>query len=164
MIIFSLTVFFSVKISSFSYFFPPWCLLSWSVQAGTADSAVPYSAVAVTTAQSLEQSPAWPPSSLSATYFPGLGPALSSVTNNFIVTIFRDLTLAGCTILQRNHTYSMEQSPSWEANWFSASQEIQHFRESEGSLPHLQEPATCPSSWAKLILSMLPHLISWRPI
>jgi len=54
MIIFSLTVFLSVKVS----FFPPLCLLSWSVQAGTADSAVPYSAVAVTTAQSLEQSPA----------------------------------------------------------------------------------------------------------
>jgi len=38
----------------------------------------------------------------------------------------------------------MKQSPSWEANWFSASQEIPpHFMESEGSLPHSQEPATC---------------------
>ena len=37
-------------------------------------------------------------------------------------------------------TYSMEQSPSWEANRFAAS----HFLEPEGSLPHSQVPATCP--------------------
>ena len=42
-------------------------------------------------------------------------------------------------------TYSLEQSPSREANRFSASQEIPpHFMESEGSLPHSQFPATCP--------------------
>jgi hypothetical protein len=41
--------------------------------------------------------------------------------------------------------YSMEQSPSWEANGFSGSQEIfPHFMEPVGSLPHLQVPATCP--------------------
>ena len=41
-------------------------------------------------------------------------------------------------------TYSMEQSP-WEANRFSASQEISRiFMEPEGSLPHLQVSATCP--------------------
>jgi len=35
-------------------------------------------------------------------------------------------------------TYSVEQSPSWEANWFSASQEIPtHFTEPEGPLPVL---------------------------
>ena len=33
----------------------------------------------------------------------------------------------------------MEQSPSWEANRFSA-----NFMEPEGSLPHSQVPATCP--------------------
>jgi len=39
----------------------------------------------------------------------------------------------------------MEQSTSWEANWFSASQEIQRILwEPEGSLPHSQVPATCP--------------------
>ena len=38
----------------------------------------------------------------------------------------------------------MEQSPSWEANWFSASQEIPRIcMESEGSLPHSQVPTTC---------------------
>jgi len=42
-------------------------------------------------------------------------------------------------------TYSMQQSPSWEANQFSASQEIPpYFMEPESSLPHSQVPATCP--------------------
>jgi hypothetical protein len=39
-------------------------------------------------------------------------------------------------------TYSMEQSPSWEADRFSASQDIPpHIMEPEGSLPRVQEPA-----------------------
>jgi len=39
----------------------------------------------------------------------------------------------------------MVQSPSWEDNWFAASQEILHiFMEPEGSLPHSQATATCP--------------------
>jgi len=39
----------------------------------------------------------------------------------------------------------MVQSPSWEANWFAASQEIPRiFVEPEGSLPHSQASATCP--------------------
>jgi len=38
----------------------------------------------------------------------------------------------------------MVQSPSWEANWFAASQEISpHFTEPEDSLPHSQASATC---------------------
>ena len=42
-------------------------------------------------------------------------------------------------------TYSMVQSPSWEANWFPASQEIPRiFMEPEGSSPHSQASATCP--------------------
>ena len=42
-------------------------------------------------------------------------------------------------------TYSMVQSPSWEANWFAASQEIPRiFMEPKGSLPHSQASATCP--------------------
>ena len=42
-------------------------------------------------------------------------------------------------------TYSMEQSPSWEAKWFAASQEIPRiFLELEGSSPHPQASATCP--------------------
>ena len=39
----------------------------------------------------------------------------------------------------------MVQSPSWEAKWFAASQDIPRIcMESEGSLPHSQESATCP--------------------
>ena len=39
----------------------------------------------------------------------------------------------------------MVQSPSWEANWFAASQEIPRiFMEPEVSLPHSQVPAACP--------------------
>ena len=39
----------------------------------------------------------------------------------------------------------MVQSPSWEANWFAASQEFPRiFMEPEGSLPHSQASATCP--------------------
>ena len=39
----------------------------------------------------------------------------------------------------------MVQSPSWEANWFAASQEITRiFMEPEGSLLHSQASATCP--------------------
>ena len=41
-------------------------------------------------------------------------------------------------------TYSMEQSPSWEANWFCLSRNSPQFMEPEGSLPHSQVPATCP--------------------
>ena len=42
----------------------------------------------------------------------------------------------------------MQQSPSWNTNRFSASQEINfsHFTEPEDSLPHSQQPATCPYS------------------
>ena len=40
--------------------------------------------------------------------------------------------------------YSMEQSPSWETNWFAASQEIPRiFMELKGSSPHSQASATC---------------------
>ena len=42
-------------------------------------------------------------------------------------------------------TNAMEQSPSWEANRFSASQEILLILwNPESSSPHLQVPATCP--------------------
>jgi hypothetical protein len=42
-------------------------------------------------------------------------------------------------------THSMQQSPSWEANSFSASQEISlQFMEPEGPSPYPQVPATFP--------------------
>jgi hypothetical protein len=47
-------------------------------------------------------------------------------------------------ILCRNLlSHSMEQSPSWEANWSAASQEIPAFQEPEGSSPHSQAYANC---------------------
>ena len=53
-------------------------------------------------------------------------------------------------------TYSMQQSPSWEVNRFSANQEISpHFMVPEGSLPHSQVPTIWRSI---LILSSHLHL------
>ena len=50
-----------------------------------------------------------------------------------------------CAPCSRILSYSMKQSPSWEANRFSANQEIPpHFMEPGGPLPHSQVPATCP--------------------
>ena len=61
-------------------------------------------------------------------------------------------------------TYSMVQGPSWEANWFAASQEIPrisrnpkvHYRTHKRSHPSL--------SWASPIQSIYPHPTSWRSI
>ena len=61
-------------------------------------------------------------------------------------------------------TYSMEQSPFWEANWFSASQEIPrilwnlkvHYRSHKYHYLSL--------SWASSIQSIPPHPTSWRSI
>jgi len=68
-------------------------------------------------------------------------------------------------------TYAMEQSPSKEANMFSASQEIPRILwNPEGSLPHSQVPATCPyheparsspyptSHWLRSILILSANL------
>jgi len=62
-------------------------------------------------------------------------------------------------------TYSIEQSRSWEANRFSASQEIPpHFMEPEGSLPHSQAPDTCPYPEPARSNPFPPHRTSWRSI
>ena len=61
-------------------------------------------------------------------------------------------------------TYSMKQSPSWEANRFTTSQEIPpcygtcRFITAFSSVRHLS------LSWASLIQSISPHLTSWRYI
>jgi len=47
------------------------------------------------------------------------------VQNNLYVTEFIKLTASvRKLLLLLLHTYFMVQSPSWEANWFAASQEI----------------------------------------
>ena len=57
-----------------------------------------------------------------------------------------------------NNPYAMEQSPSRKANRFKASQEIPHiFMEPEGSLPHSQVPATCPTP-EPYQFSLYPHI------
>jgi len=61
--------------------------------------------------------------------------------------------------------YSVEQSPSWEANQFSASQEVPPpFVEPEGSLPHSQVPATCPYPEPAQSSLYPPHPTSWSSI
>ena len=56
----------------------------------------------------------------------------------------------------------MVQNPSWEANWFAASQEIPRiFMEPEGSLLHSQASATCPCPGPA---QSNPHPTSWRSI
>jgi len=62
-------------------------------------------------------------------------------------------------------TCSMEQNPSWEANRYSASQEIPpHFMEPEVLLLHSQVPATCPYPEPAPSSKHPPHSNSWRPI
>ena len=56
----------------------------------------------------------------------------------------------------------MVQSPSWESNWFAASQEIPRiFMQPEDSLPHSQASANCPYPGPA---QSSPHPTSWRSI
>ena len=49
------------------------------------------------------------------------------------------------TYLLLTYLITPRSSLSWEANWFSARQEIPpHFMEPNSSLPHSQVPTTCP--------------------
>jgi len=65
-------------------------------------------------------------------------------------------------------TYSIQQSPSWEANRFSASQEIPRILGNKGSLPHSQVPATClypePVRSSPYPHTLLPEDPSYPPI
>ena len=61
-------------------------------------------------------------------------------------------------------TYSMVQSPSWEANWFAASQEI--LRISRNPKVHYRTHKRPPpvSILASPIQSIYPHPTSWRSV
>jgi len=59
-------------------------------------------------------------------------------------------------------TYSVEQSPSCEANRFSASQEIPPILWNPKLHYHSQVPATCPYSEPARSISIPPHPTSWR--
>jgi hypothetical protein len=62
-----------------------------------------------------------------------------------VITVNLLLTYLLTYLLTHSLTHSMEQSPSWETNRFSVSQEIwPHFMEPQVSLPHSQVSTTCP--------------------
>ena len=68
-------------------------------------------------------------------------------------------------LLTHLFTYSVEHSPSWESNRFSASQEIPRiFFEPERSLPQFTCVRHLSLSWASSIQSISPHHTSWRAI
>ena len=61
-------------------------------------------------------------------------------------------------------TYSMVHSPSWEANWFAASQEIPRFHETRRFITALTNVRHLFLSWARPIQSIYPHPTSWRSL
>ena len=65
--------------------------------------------------------------------------------------------------LNETMTFCMQNSPSWAANSSSVSQLIPstHFMQTEGLLPHLQEPTTRPY-WATRIQSRALLLYFWK--
>ena len=58
----------------------------------------------------------------------------------------------------------MVQSPSWEANWFPASQEIPTFHGTWKFITALTSVRHLSLSWASPIQSIYPHPTSWRSI
>ena len=58
----------------------------------------------------------------------------------------------------------MQQSPSWEANWFSASQEIPLFYVTWRFIIEFTSTRHLPLPWASSIQPMPPHPTSWRSI
>ena len=58
----------------------------------------------------------------------------------------------------------MVQSPSWEANWFAASQEIPAFHGTQRFITALTSVRHQSLSWANPIQSIYPHITSWRSI
>jgi hypothetical protein len=61
-------------------------------------------------------------------------------------------------------TYSMEQSPSWEANRFLASQEIPAFYGTQSFITAFTSARHLSLSWVRSIQSLPPHATSWRSI
>ena len=61
-------------------------------------------------------------------------------------------------------THSTVQSPSWEANWFAASQEIPHISQNLKFITALTSVRHLYLFWASPIQSIHPHPTSWRSI
>ena len=62
------------------------------------------------------------------------------------------------------YIYSMVQNPSWEANWFAASQEIPRISRNPKVHYRTHKPPPPVLSWASPIQSIYPHPTSWRSI
>ena len=58
----------------------------------------------------------------------------------------------------------MVQSPSWEANWFAASQEIPRISRNPKFHYRNQSVRHLSLSWASPIQSIYPHTTSWRSV
>ena len=61
-------------------------------------------------------------------------------------------------------TYCMVQNPSWEANWFAASQKFPSFHGTRRFITALTSVCHLSLSWASPIQSTYPHPSSWRSI
>ena len=61
-------------------------------------------------------------------------------------------------------TYSTVQSPSWEADWFAASQEIPAFHGTQRFITALTSVRHLSLSWDSPIQSIYPHPTSWRSV
>ena len=61
-------------------------------------------------------------------------------------------------------TYCMVQSPSWDANWFAASQEIPRISQNRRLITALTSVHHLSISWASPIQSIHPHPTSWVSI
>jgi hypothetical protein len=61
-------------------------------------------------------------------------------------------------------TYSMQQSPSWEANWFAASQEIPRILWNQRVYYRIHKRPTPVSVLRQLNPVHIPHPTSWRSI
>jgi len=60
-------------------------------------------------------------------------------------------------------TYSMEQGPSWETSWFSASQ-FPSFYGTRNFITVFTRARHLSLFWARSVHPMRPHSTSWRPI
>ena len=61
-------------------------------------------------------------------------------------------------------TYCMVQSPSWESNWFAASQEIPRISRNPKVHYRTHKRPPLSLSWASQFQSIYPHPTSWRSV